>query len=186
MLAVVAAQTPPQASIPTQLGQLFPSDQKTLEGVVLAYDWTTRNYMEGARVENFIFKAAAHNSSASSSDPTFVRVVLVWHPVDKPRVLPASFYASNKKWHLTLRTTTPFDFVRDFCETKAAPTFSSDVGKGRKVELPRYVSPSVLAPSAGVAKNFSTAVAKRPTSPQMPDPRSMSCMYLERVTPLEP
>jgi len=183
VLALAAAQSPPQVSTPAQQPpQLFPSnDQKTVEGVVVAYDWATRYYMEGARVENFIFQSAADTASGESG-PTFVRVVLVWHPADRPRILPSNFYSSSKKWRLTLRTATPFDFVRKFCETGAAPTFISDIGEGRKIELPRYVSPAILPPSAGITKNFNTALAKRLTSPQMPDPRSISCMYLEKVS----
>lgn len=186
MFSLVTAQAPPQVSIPAQPApQLFPpNDQKALDGVVFAYDWTTRYYMEGARVEQFIFKTAA-KVRTGRTESSFVRVILVWHPADKPQILPSNFYESNQNWRLTLDTATPFDFVRQYCEKEAAPTFTSDIGGGRKVKLARYVSPAVLPPNAGVAKNFSTAIATHPAPPQMPDPRSMPCMYLEKVTRLE-
>lgn len=187
MLPFIAAQSPPPASIPAQqLPQLFPSNvQQTIDGVVLAYDWTTRDDMEGARVERFIFKTAAKAPSGGGGT-SFIRVVLLWHPAEKPRILPDDFYSSKKKWRLTLNSATPFDFVRQYCEKEAAPTFTCDSGEGRKIELPRYVSPAVLPPSAGLAKNFSTAIRKHPTPPPMPDTRLMRCMYLDKVTSLQP
>ena len=181
MLLIPAAtsQAPPEVKVPSQQPppELFKDDYpKTIDGAVLAYDWTTRYYMEGARVEHFIFKAGTNEK------PTFTRVVLMWHPADKSRVLPDDFYGSAKRWRITVRASTPFDFVRQYCEKEAAPTFIADVGEGRKIELCRYVSPAVLPPNAGISENFKNALANPPTSPQMPNPRSMQCMYLEQVS----
>jgi hypothetical protein len=177
LISAAMAQTPPQIQVPAQ--QLPPvllegDYPKTIDGSVLAYDWATRYYMEGARVESFIFKV--------SKIRTFFRVISLWHPADKPRILPENFYTSAKKWRLTVRATTPFDFVRQYCEKEAAPTFSADLGEGRNVELRRYVSPASLPPNAGVPQNFKTALSNPPTSPPMPDPRSMPCVFLDKVT----
>lgn len=170
------SQSPPTVKIPPSsppvLGALDQS--MTMRGTIVAYDWSTRYYMEGARVENFIFKAGGN-----PADAKFVRVVLLWHPADKPRILPKNFY-SRHEWKLTLNTTTPFDFVRQYCITDA-PTFSTEIGNGERVELQRYVSPAVLPPDVDVPTNFKTAIAKRPTSPEIPDPRSLQCMYLREV-----
>jgi hypothetical protein len=62
-----------------------------MQGTVVAYDWSTRYYMEGARVENFIFKERGNAGNAK-----FVRVVLLRHPADKPRILPKKFYAPHE------------------------------------------------------------------------------------------
>jgi len=132
--------------------------------------------MEGARVENFIFKAGGN-----AGDAKFVRVVLLWHPADKPRILPRNFYAPHEAWKLTLNRTTPFDFVRQYCVTLHALTFSTEIGNGEKVDLQRYVSPAVLPPDVDLPTNFKTAIAKRPTAPEMPDPISLQCMYLREV-----
>ena len=68
---------------------VVPHDERiTMQGTVVAYDWSTRYYMEGARVEKFVFKA-----KANATKPKFVRVVLLWHPADKPRTLPKDFYS---------------------------------------------------------------------------------------------
>jgi hypothetical protein len=152
----------------------------TMLGVIVAYDWSTRDYMEGARVENFIFQA-----EANARNPKFVRVVLLWHPADKPRILPKNFYSPHEAWKLTLKTTTPFDFVHQYCIMLDAPTFSVDIGNGETVKLQRYVSPAVLRPEVDLLTNFRSAIAKRPTSPEMPDPRSLQCMYLQKVTVAE-
>lgn len=181
LTSAAVAQSPPRIELPAQQppSELFAGDYpKTIDGAVVAYDWTTRYYMEGARVENFIFK------TGTGGKPTFVRVILMWHPADKPRIVPDDFYTSTKKWRLTIRATTPFDFVRQYCEKEAAPTFAADVGKGRKVELRRYVSPAKLPPNAGIPENFKAALAHPPTSPRLPDTRSMPCVYLERVSPI--
>jgi len=186
MLFIPAAmsQAPPHVSVPAQQPQLLEADDtKSVEGVVLAYDWATRYYMEGARVERFIFKTAVSNRSGGDK-PTFVRVVFLWHPADKPRILPSDFYAPNKEWRLTVRASTPFDFVRRYCETESTQTFMADVGDGRKVELFRYVSPAVLPPNAGIHENFKVALTNPPASPSMPDPSSIPCIYLQNVTPV--
>jgi hypothetical protein len=182
LITAATAQTPPQVSIPTdQLAEVFEAEQpKTFEGAVVAYDWTTRNYMEGARIENFIFKTDTTKLSGKQK-PTFLRVILIWHPADKTRLLPEDFYATDRKWLITVRATTPFDFVRRYCEKETTPTLMADVGEGRKVELRRYVDPAVLPPNAGIPENFERALANPPTSPPMPDPRSMRCTYLEKV-----
>jgi hypothetical protein len=147
-----------------------------LRGTIIAYDWSTRYYMEGARVENFVFKG---------DDNKFVRVVLMWHPADSRQILPKDFYSLGKVWELTLRTKSPFDFVRQYCIMYDAPTFAVDVGNGKKANLQRYVSPTVLPPDIDLTTNFKTAIAKRPNSPEMPDTTSMQCMYLEKVKTAE-
>jgi len=158
---------------------LGPFDESmTMRGTIIAYDWSTRYYTEGARVENFVFKTEDNNSK-------FVRVVLVWHPADSRKILPKDFYSLGKVWDLTLRTTSPFDFVRQYCIMHDAPTFAVDVGNGKKAKLQRYVSPTVLRPDIELTTNFKTAIAKRPTSPEMPDTTSMQCMYLEKVRTAE-
>lgn len=146
----------------------------TMRGTVIAYDWSTRYYMEGARVENFVFRSEGNN-------PQFVRVVLLWHPADSRKVLPKNFYSPGKVWKLTLKTTSPYDFVRQYCIMQDTPTFVVDVGDGKKAKLQRFLSPSVLPPDVDLATNFKTALAKRPASPEMPDTSSMHCMYLQDV-----
>lgn len=177
------AQSPPAVELSSQNSPVLGrSDERIkMQGIVFAYDWTTRYYMEGARVENFVLKT----SSTSATDPEFVRVVLLWHPADRPRILPKDFYSLRKVWQLTLGTTSLYDFVRQYCTMLDAPTFFADVGNGKKVELQRYVSPALLPPDIDLSTNFRMAMAKRPTSPEMPDPRSMPCMYLEKVRPAE-
>src|SRR6476659_4359366 len=88
-----AVQLPPAK--PPALG--LPDERITMRGAVVAYDWSTRYYMEGARVENFIFKA-----KGDTNDPKFVRVVLLWHPADRRKILPEHFYSPHKEWRLTL------------------------------------------------------------------------------------
>ena len=176
------SQTPPTVKIPASsppaLGALAQS--MTMQGTIVAYDWSTRYYMEGARVENFIFK-----TEGDSQSPKFVRVVLLWHPADRPRILPRNFYSPHEAWKLTLKTTTPFDFERQYCVMLDAPTFSTNIGNGEKVKLQRYVSPALLPPETDLATNFKTAIATRPTSPEMPDTASMQCMYLGSVRPAQ-
>jgi hypothetical protein len=109
---------------------------------------------------------------------------LIWHPADKPRIIPKDFYAPQKQWQLTLKTTTPFDFVRRYCTGEDAPTFPTEVGKGRRIELPRYVNPAALPPDIDLSVNFRSAIARRPASPQLPDPRSLPCLYLAKVNPV--
>ena len=120
LLSVAVAQTVTQTA-PSQLPSavLQRDEQKIVEGAVVAYDWSTRYYMEGARVERFIFRAEG------ASSPTFMRVVLMWHPADQPRILPEDFYASERHWRLTLRTRSAFDFVREYCSSGEAPTFAA-------------------------------------------------------------
>ena len=185
LITAATAQTPPQVSVPTDhMAEVFRAEQPiTLEGAVVAYDWTTRNYMEGARIENFIFKTETTRLSGRR-EPTFLRVILIWHPADKAQLLPEDFYATDRKWLITVRATTPFDFVREYCEKETRPTFMADVSEGRKVELRRYVDPAVLPPNAGIPENFKSALANPPASPAMPDPRSMRCTYLEKVSPV--
>ena len=176
------SQSPPTVEIPPGRPPAFgPVDESiVLRGTVIAYDWSTRYYMEGARIENFIFKAAD-----DTGNPKIVRVVLLWHPADSRRILPNAFYLPGKVWSLTLRSTSPFDFVRQYCITLDAPTFVVDIGDGKKARLRRYVSPTVLPPDTDLTTNFKTAIATRPNSPEMPDTTSMRCMYLERVGPAQ-
>jgi hypothetical protein len=171
-------QSPPNAKIPPSSPPALGATNQsmTMQGTIVAYDWSTRYYMEGARVEKFMFKAGGN-----AGDAKFVRVVLLWHPADKPRILPKKFYSPHEAWKLTLNTTTPFDFVRQYCNTLDAPTFSTEIGNGEKVELQRYVNPATLPPDVDLPTNFKTAIAKRPSSPETPDPRSLQCMYLREV-----
>lgn len=175
------SQSPPAVELPSvSHPAIGPHKQITMQGTVVAYDWSTRYYMEGARVENFVFRA-----KGDATSPKYVRVVLLWHPADKPQILPKDFYSSSAPWQITLRSTSPYNFVRRYCQTLDAPTFVTDAGNGNRVKLQRYVSPAVLPPDIDLAANFVTAVATPPTSPEMPDPRSMQCMYLEKVRPAE-
>jgi hypothetical protein len=152
----------------------------TVQGTIVAYDWSTRYYMEGARVERFIFRVDGRATNANAQP--LVRVVLLWHPADKPRAIPTDCYAPQKRWQLTPKTTTPFDFVRRYCSGEDAPTFPTEVDNGRKIELPRYVDPGALPPDINLSANFRTAIAERPASPETPDPRSLQCLYLREVT----
>ena len=65
-----------------------------------------------------------------------------------------------------------------------APTFPTEVGKGRRIELPRYVNSAALPPDIDLSVNFRTAIARRPASPEMPDPRALPCLYLAKVNPV--
>ena len=87
--------------------------------------------MEGARVENCIFKA-----KGAPNDGDFFRVVLLWHPADSRKVLPEHFYASHKQWEITLNKASTYDFVRQYC-LLGSPTFVVDVGAGKKTKLQR-------------------------------------------------
>jgi hypothetical protein len=177
------SQSPPTVRIPPNSPPtLAPLNQSiSVRGTIVAYDWSTRYYMEGARVENFIFK-----EERGAGNEKFVRVVLLWHPTDKPRILPRNFYSPHQAWKLTLDAATPFDFVRQYCITPDGPTFSTDIGNGERVKLQRYVSPAVLPPDFDLPTNFRTAIANRPTSPKIPDPRSLQCLYLREVTVADP
>lgn len=170
-------QSPPNAKLPpSSPPALGPIDEAmTIRGTIVAYDWSTRYYMEGARVENFVF-------TSEDDSPKFVRVVLLWHPADSRKVLPKDFYSLGKVWQLTLKTTSPYDFVRHYCIMLDAPTFTVGVGNGKKAKLQRYVSPTLLPPDIDLTTNFKTAIAKRPASPEMPDTTSMQCLYLEKVS----
>jgi len=110
----------------------------------------------------------------------------MWHPADSRKVLPKDLYSSGMVWTLTLRTTSPFDFVRQYCITRGGPTLVVDIGDAKRAKLQRYISPSVLPPDTDLTTNFMTAIATRPASPEMPDTASMQCMYLEHVAPAQP
>lgn len=179
----VAAQTAPDVRASTQPPSILQRDQQEIvKGTVIAYDWSTRYYMEGARVDRFIFRVEGRSISAGTQP--LVRVVLLWHPADKPRIIPKDFRGPHKQWQLTLKTTTPFDFVRQYCTGEDAPTFPTEIGNGRQIELPRYVNPAALPPDVDLSVNFRTAIARRPASPEMPEPRSLPCLYLENVKPV--
>lgn len=181
--SVIAAQTAPDVHVSSPPPNILRRDQQeTVKGTVIAYDWSTRYYMEGARVDRFIFRVEGRSIRAGTQP--FVRVVLLWHPADKPRIIPKDFYGPHKQWQLTLKTTTPFNFVREYCTGEDAPTFPTEVGNGPQIELPRYVNPAALPPDIDLGANFRTAIARRPASPEMPDPRSLPCLYLEKVNPL--
>jgi hypothetical protein len=171
------SQSPPNGKLrPATPSVLAPSAELiTMRGTIIAYDWSTRYYMEGARVENFVFRSEGNN-------PQFIRVVLLWHPADSRKILPKNFYSLGKVWKLALNTTSPYDFVRQYCIMQDASTFVVDVGDGKKAKLQRFLSPAVLPPEIDLPTNFKTALAKRPASPDMPDTTSMQCMYLQKVS----
>ena len=89
------SQSPQTVKIPPSSPPAFGSldESISLQGSVIAYDWSTRDYMEGARVENFIFKA-----NSNTGKQRVVQVVLMWHPADSRRILPKDFYSPGKIW----------------------------------------------------------------------------------------
>ncbi|HEX7424646.1 MAG TPA: hypothetical protein VF311_12290 [Terriglobales bacterium] len=157
LTAVAGPQSTRVAAVPLQLpsGILPRTERQIVTGTLIVYDWSTRYYMEGARVERFIFQD-------SNNARRLMRVVLLWHPADNRRILPNQFYKPGKQWRLTLSTDAPYDFVREYCAIADTPTFFTEVGNGKKVELPRYVSPTVLPPDVDLATNFRNAIANRP------------------------
>jgi hypothetical protein len=88
-------QSPPARELspgkPPVLGA--PDEVASLRGTVVAYDWSNRYFMEGARIENFVFK-----TEGDAIGSKFVRVVLVWHPADSHRILPNDFYSAHRVW----------------------------------------------------------------------------------------
>jgi len=128
-------------------------------------------------LEDFIFLVDAVKEG--NKQPQYVRVRLLWHPADRVSILPEDFYTAPKRWQLTLTRYSPFHFVRELCEKPIPLTVPVDVD-GTKVELARYVDPTILPPQAGVWANLSTAVRLRPRAADVPDPQMLPCFLLDK------
>jgi hypothetical protein len=171
-MAVAAAQSLPHI--------VQRDEQATVEGIVVAYDWSTRYYMEGARLEDFVFRVDGANQGNAELPTRYVRIRLLWHRADQQKIMPDSFYAPGKRWRVSLSAWSPFDFVRELCGKPIPQTIAVETGKG-KVELPRYVDPAILPPDKAVEKNFATALTLHPRPADVPNPETLPCLFLTKV-----